>query len=173
MKIYYDTAPIIMFISLKDRSHEYSPFNQDIDPYISFITLEEALHVLFSKKAYKYWYPNIEKRDAYEIFVQDLLKTCNILEEDINSYNLVLKLLDNIKILNDNYNYINKIKPYSNLPGFMDLIHFILADEFCEIFVTTDKAFEKIKEIRTKNLKKIVLLDEKDLKLIDEIPLRR
>ena len=40
MNVYYDTTPAIAFIARKVREHKYSPFNKDIEPFISFITLE-------------------------------------------------------------------------------------------------------------------------------------
>ena len=40
MKVYSDTTPAIAFIARKVREHKYSLFNKDIEPFISFITLE-------------------------------------------------------------------------------------------------------------------------------------
>lgn len=54
------------------------------------------------------------------------------------------KYLDIIGILNRKLDYISKIKVNSNLPGFLDLLHFSIADYECEIFLTTDKAFKFI-----------------------------
>lgn len=169
MKVYYDTYPAIAFIAKKIRDHEYSPFNKNIEPFISLITFEEALHVLFSKESYREkWYPEKSKEEAYITFVQDLLSTYKIIDE-INSHKMIMQLLDVINKLNTEYGYIEKINVRSKFPGFIDLIHFILADEVCDIFITTDKGFEKLERIKTKKLSKIIILDEESLSIEKEI----
>ena len=62
-----------------------------------------------------------------------------------------------------------KIKVRSNLPGFMDLIHFIFAGKTCEILITTDKSFKKLECVQTTNLRKIVILDKENLSIRGEV----
>ena len=170
MKVYYDTYPAIAFIARKIREHKYSPFNKNIEPFISFITLEEALHVLFSREEYKEkWYPGKSKKEAYVFFIQDILSTYKIIEERTDHYEIIMQLLDIITKLDEEYGYIERIKVRSNLPGFMDLIHFIFADKSCEIFITTDNAFEKLSRIKANKIKRIVVLNEENLSIEKEI----
>ena len=169
MKVYYDTYPAVAFTIKKLKDHLYSPYSKNILPCISIIGIEEALHVLFSKEKYKEeWYPNMSKFEAYKNFIQDLLSIFKIIDITENM-EITRKYLDIIGILNRELDYINKIKVNSKLPGFADLLHFSIADHECEVFLTTDSAFRTLNIIKTERIKKIIILNEKDLSIENEI----
>jgi len=177
MKVYYDTYPAIAFIANREFSNlEYSPFNTEVEPLISFLTLEEALHILFAKEKYKEkWYPSLSKEEAFDEFITDILSSYSFVSlEEVTrllaKYKTSIedRLLEIVNLLNVKHNFIGNIGR-KKLPGFMDLFHFILADLTADIIVTTDSTFRKLESIKTIRLKKIVILNEETLEVDDII----
>ncbi|BFI73158.1 hypothetical protein YN1_1450 [Nanoarchaeota archaeon] len=171
MKVYYDTYPAIAFSIKKIKNHAYSPYSENITPYISIIGIEEALHILFSRERYKdEWYPNMSKSEAYEKFIEDMMSIYKIIDIKENKQ-ITIKYLNIIGALNKSIDYINNVKIHSSVPGFNDLLHFSISDLICEVFLTTDSSFKTLEKVKTENIKEIVILDEKDLSIEKEINL--
>ena len=165
MKVYYDTSALILFSldnSTDIRNHKYHPRN--VEGYISFTGVEEALHVLFSKKEYINYLNKDDnedkekeeyiKREVYNTFIKNIYSLYKVIDV-IDGNKILNRFLEIIETLNKYYNYLNKNITKSELPEFKDIIHFVLAEECCDKIITCDNDFEKFDIIKTKNIKKL------------------